>query len=372
MNAEAPNPPSAAPRRINLLVLPNFTLLSLGSLLEPMRMANQLAGRELYDWRLVSADGQQVVASDGVRLAVDAAIEDAPPCDLLIVAGGWDITASFTDAHLDYLRQQASQGLRLGAVCTGTYVLAAAGLMDGHPCSIHWENMASLHEQHPLVLCTNQLFTITDQRVTSSGGTAPLDMMLNLIAGEHGVSLSNAISQMFVIDRIRSDTEHQKVPLKVTTGLAPQKLMEAVGLMEANIEEPISLQELSELLGVSRRQLERLFKGNLNCSPCRYYMRVRLHRARQLLKQTTLSIIEIALLCGFVSTPHFSKCYRSHLGISPRQERRQVCAAAQSGTAHAEGAAPTSSANAVGSATRPGCRLVRTEPSFGAVALEQA
>ena len=128
---------------------------------------------------------------------------------------------------------------------------------------------------------------------------------------------------MFVQDRIRTESEYQKVPLKLTTGMVPPKLVEAASLMESNIEEPISLEDLAGLLQISRRQLERLFKQNLNCSPSRYYMRVRLYRARQLLKQTTLSIVEIAMLCGFSSTPHFSKCYRLHLGLSPRQERTQ-------------------------------------------------
>lgn len=345
----AMNRPGAPARRISLLLLPNFTLLSLGALLDPMRMANQLAGRELYDWRLVSEDGMPVSASDGVQMAVDASMAQGPACDLLIVVGGWDITGSITQGHLGYLRRLDSQGVRLGGVCTGTYALAEAGLMDGHQCSIHWETMAALHERHPLARCTNQLFTITEKRVTSSGGTAPMDMMLNLIAWDHGISLSNAISQMFVLDRIRAESDYQKVPLKLATGVAPQKLIEATNLMEANIEEPISLQEMADLLGISRRQLERLFKSNLNASPCRYYMRVRLHRARQLLRQTTLSIIEVALMCGFVSTPHFSKCYRSLLGISPRQERMQQ--------------RPPPAGD--------GCRrLICAEPSFGAVPLD--
>lgn len=337
-------------RQINLLLLPNFTLLSLGSVIDPMRMANQLAGQELYDWCIVTEKGEPVTSSDGVQVMGDTSMAKAPPCEMLLVMGGWGIAESFTDGHLQFLRKLDGKGVKLGAACTGTYVLAEAGLMDHHPCSIHWETLTALQERHPLALCSNRLFTVTDTRVTSSGGTAPLDMMINLIRQDYGAALGNAISEMFVLDRIRSDTEFQKVPLKLTTGKAPAKLIEATNLMEANIEEPLALEQIASMLEISRRQLERLFKGNLDCPPSRYYMRVRLQRARQLLKQTTLSIIDIALQCGFVSTPHFSKCYRAYLGLSPRQERAEQKPGQQT------------------EAHKPP-RLVATEPSFAKIHL---
>ena len=353
------NPEGGGPRRVNLLLLPNFTMLALCSVVDPMRLANQLAGRELYDWSIVTEDGQPVASSGGVKTMADTSIQHAPSCGMLMVVGGWDIAANFTENHLKFLRQLDQQGVRLAGVCTGAYVLAEAGLMDGYKCSTHWENMAVLQERHPLVECNNQLFTITGNRVTSSGGTAALDMMINLVGKDHGMSLANAISQMFILDRIRTESDHQKVPLKLATGMAaPPKLVEATELMEANIEEPISLEELSKMLDISRRQLERLFKNNLNCPPSRYYLRVRLFRARQLLKQTTLPIIDIASLCGFVSTPHFSKCYRTHLGIPPRLERapRAVHGEIRSGAARTSDGGPR--------------RLIdTTEPSFGSISI---
>jgi transcriptional regulator GlxA family with amidase domain len=316
-----PGKPEAVPTSIGFLLLNEYTMISLVSAIDPLRMANQISGKTLYTWALITEDGQPVGASDGIHNIPDAAISDAPYFDALIVVGGVDVTRNTTEAQLQWLRKLDSRGVQLGGICTGAYCLAEARLMDGRECSVHWECMAMLHELHPEVVCNNHLFTVERERVTSSGGTAPLDMMLNVISRRHGISLANAISEMFILDRIRDPNDRQKIPLKYTMGLAPPKLVEATTLMEANIEETILLEELAGLLSISRRQLERLFKSNLDCSPSRYYMRLRLDRARQLLKQTSLSIIEVASLCGFVSTPHFSKCYRTYLGITPREER---------------------------------------------------
>jgi transcriptional regulator GlxA family with amidase domain len=306
---------------IGFLLLRNYTMISLACAVEPLRMANQLSGESLYTWTLVTEDGEPVAASDGILSLPDVAMHEAPIFDALIVVGGVDISHSYTRGQLQWLRKLDTAGVQLGGICTGAFVLAQAGLMDGHECSVHWECMATLQELHPEVLCNRHLFTVDRERLTSTGGVAPLDMMLNIICRAHGLSMGNAISEMYVLDRIRDENDNQKVPLKYSRGVVPPKLIEATTLMEANIEEPIPLEELAGLLSISRRQLERMFKSNLECSPSRYYLRLRLYRARQLLKQTSLSIIEVASLCGFVSTPHFSKCYRTHLGVTPREER---------------------------------------------------
>ncbi|WP_157957121.1 GlxA family transcriptional regulator, partial [Salinicola salarius] len=171
---------------------------------------------------------------------------------------------------------------------------------------------------------STRLFSIDRDRFTASGGTAPLDMMLNMIGRDHGRELSAAISEMFIYERVRGEEDQQRVPLKHVLGTTQPKLLEIVALMEANIEEPIELDELASYVDVSRRQLERLFQRHLHCSPSRYYLKLRLTRARQLLKQTPLPIIEIASACGFVSTPHFSKCYREYFGTPPREDRGET------------------------------------------------
>jgi transcriptional regulator GlxA family with amidase domain len=251
----------------------------------------------------------------------DAGLDNAPALNAVIVCGGIDIQHSVTREHLHWLQSQARQGRQLGAVCTGSWALAKAGLLDGYDCSVHWECLASMQEAFPRAAITTRLFSIDRNRNTATGGTAPLDMMLHLIAREHGRELAAAISEMFICERIRNEQDHQRVPLKHVLGTNQPKLQEIVALMEANLEEPIDLDELACYVDVSRRQLERLFQKYLHCSPSRYYLKLRLIRARQLLKQTTMSIIEVAAVCGFVSTPHFSKCYREYFGIPPSNER---------------------------------------------------
>jgi transcriptional regulator GlxA family with amidase domain len=306
---------------IGFLLLKNYTLVSLATAVEPLRMANLLAATRFYSWMMITQDGNPVAASDGILIIPDWAIDSAPKMDLLIVVGGEDVANSFTPEQLRWLRKLDKEGVRLGGVCTGAYVLAEAKLLDGCECSVHWDCMPALLERHPRVICNNHLFTVDQQRFTCSGGIAPLDMMLHIIRSDHGSSLAKEISEMFILDRIRDQTDNQKVPHKYVGGITPAKLIEATTLMEANIEEPIPLKELAGLLDTSRRQMERLFKKHLDCSPSRYYLRMRLYRARQLLKQTALSTIEIASMCGFISTPHFSKCYRSHFDVPPTEER---------------------------------------------------
>ncbi|PAU59923.1 GlxA family transcriptional regulator [Pseudomonas sp. PICF141] len=306
---------------IGFLLLDQFTLISLASAIEPLRMANQLTGQELYRWHTFSLGGERVWASDGMPITPDAAINNAPVLDTVIVCGGIGIQSAVTREHITWLRAQARRAKRIGGVCTGSWALAQAGLLDGFDCSVHWEFLAAMQEAFPRVNLSSSLFTLDRDRFTSSGGTAPMDMMLHLISRDHGHELSAAISDMFVYERIRNEQDHQRVPLKHMLGTHQPKLQEIVALMEANLEEPIDLDELANYVSLSRRQLERLFQKYLHSSPSRYYLKLRLIRARQLLKQTPISIVELSVVCGFVSTPHFSKCYREYFGIPPSDER---------------------------------------------------
>lgn len=324
MNTPVVNPITSL--RYGFLLLPRYSMIALSSVIEPLRMANQLRGRSLYEWMVLTADGQPVSASNGLEIAPDASVDGAGRLDILFVCGGLDVRLASDRKIQNWLRRLARRHIPLGGLCTGSYVLARAGLLDDYRATIHWEHIAGMREEFPRIISTDELFVMDRDRYTCSGGIAPLDMMLTLISQQQGIELAAGISEEFIHDRIRTVDDHQRDPLKLRIGLGQPKLVDAVSLMEANIEEPIPLDELARYVDVSRRQLERLFKKYLNCVPTRYYLNLRLTRARQLLLQTDMSIASIAMTCGFISAPHFSKCYRDLYGRAPSHERRPAIA----------------------------------------------
>jgi len=313
----------AQPREVVFALIPDYSFIAFSSAVEPLRMANRIRGEALYRWRVVSAGGAPVASSNGLVVQVDGDFASAENADLVFVCAGERIHTHVDRNCTTWLRRLARRRVPLGAICTGTYLLARADLLGGYRCTIHWENLASLREEYPNVTVTYKLFEIDRDRYTCSGGVAALDMMLNLIEAEHGNPLAAAISEEFICERIRGRNDRQRIPLTHRLGTSQPRLVEAIALMEANVEEPMSLDELSRHVGLSRRQLERLFQKHVHCVPTRYYLELRLGRARQLLLQTSRPIVDIAFACGFVSAPHFSKCYRDRYGIPPRDERRR-------------------------------------------------
>lgn len=311
--------------RIGFLQLPKYSAIAFATAIEPLRMANQLTGKPLYQWPVITLDGVPVLASNGLAHTPNAAIADAGRLDMLIACGGTHIHDACDKRILSWLRQLARQRVVLGAVCTATYVLARAGVLKGHRCTIHWENISSINEelQFPETEFSSELFVIDRDRYTCSGGIAPLDMMLTMIGQQQGRALAEKVSEEFIHERIRNVSDMQRIPLRVHLGASQPKLVAAVSLMEANIEEPLTLDELAAYVKLSRRQLERLFKKYLHCVPTRYYLELRLRRARELLLQTSMPVIDVALACGFSSPPHFSKCYHDLFGQSPTSERRR-------------------------------------------------
>jgi transcriptional regulator GlxA family with amidase domain len=226
------------------------------------------------------------------------------------------------DAELEAaLRQAARNASLLGAVGAGLYPLAQLGLLDGHRAALHWRWQDDFAERFPQVVTSNHLFEWDGERLTACGGLAVLDMLLAMLARDHGAELAGAIAEELVLERIREGNERQRVPLRNRLGATHPKLTQAVLLMEANIEEPLTTDEIAQHVCVSRRQLERIFKQFLNRVPSQYYLELRLNRARQLLQQTSTSIIQIGLSCGFSSGPHFSSAYRNFFGVTPREDR---------------------------------------------------
>jgi AraC family transcriptional regulator, glycine betaine-responsive activator len=209
----------------------------------------------------------------------------------------------------------------MGAVCTGAHILARAGLLDGKRCTIHWENQAAFGEEFPEAELCNLLYVTDEGTFTCAGGTAAADMMLHLIAEDHGPELSSLVADSLVHAPVRGDADEQRLSVPARIGVRHPKLVNIIQTMERNTEDPISPSELARGVNMSTRQLERLFRRYLNRSPKRYYMELRLEKARNLLLQTDMSVINVALACGFTSPSHFSKCYRSHFNRTPYRER---------------------------------------------------
>lgn len=312
------------PSRFGFLLVNDFTLISMSSAVEPLRMANRISGRKYYSWRTIGESGEDVVASDGLSVNAEYSIDDPDvlsDIDIVIVCGGRRIEKNTTEPVIRWLRSVSKRRIALGAICTGTHVLAKAGLLDGYRCSVHWENISSLADMFPNVSVGRSVFTIDRDRLTCSGGTAPVDMMLHLVRRQLGADVSAGVAEQFVYERIRRSSDQQRVPLKHTVGNQSEKLIIAVELMEANIREPISQPELASYVGLSRRQLQRLFQRYLGRTPSAQYLQIRLQRARELLHQSSMGLVEIASLTGFVSSSHFSKCYKVFYGYSPSAER---------------------------------------------------
>lgn len=311
----------AKPRRFVFVLLPQFTMLSFAGAVEPLRIANRMAGRTLYAWALAGEGGGNVTCSNGATFAVGMDLVELGRDDVLLVCGGIDVQAATTRGLVGWLRREARRGVTVGGLCTAAHVLARAGLLDGRKATIHWENQDSFAEEFEDVRLTKSVFVVDGNRITTAGGTASIDLMLALIAEHHGEELASSVADQLIYSSIRTDQDTQRLSIPTRIGVRHPKLSRVIQFMEGAIEDPVSPAQLARDVGLSTRQLERLFRRYLDRSPKRYYMELRLGKARNLLMQTDMSVINVALASGFTSPSHFSKCYRAHYGVTPYRER---------------------------------------------------
>ena len=303
------------------LLLEDYTHLAFSCAVEPLRIANFVSGQPLYKWSLASADGISARCSNGSVTLVDAGLQPLSRVDRLFLVSGLNVQNHTSPEVLNFLRRERVAGTQIGAICSGAYVLAKAGFLNGIDTAIHWEYHDLITEEFPEVSLVRNVFVANQKHITASGGTAAADLMLHLIAKEHGGDLATAVADQMVYNAVREGSAAQRVSLQSRHGMRNAHLARAIHLMEANIEDPCSPFEIADQVGISTRQLERLFGRYLNTSPKRYMMEMRLHRARNLIVQTEQSIAQIAMACGFNSTSHFSKVFRSHYGVSPISHR---------------------------------------------------
>lgn len=319
LQSAPPVPPGV---HFGFLTLENFSMIAFVNAIEVLRMANYISKRPLYRWSVITLDGKPAAASNGLPVTPTLTPEQAGLPDILFVCGGIEIHNAVDEKLFSFLRQAARKGVMLGGLCTGSYALLRAGLVNGYRCAIHWENMSALREEFSKVVFTDGLFAVDRDRFTCSGGTAPIDMMLHLTAERHGKTLAKEISAQFILERVRGADHHQHIPIAARLGFSRKELIRAGALMEAHIEDPLPMDRVAAEVGLSPRQLQRMFKDYMNMSPIQHYLQLRLRRARELLLQTNMSIMNITVACGFQSSCHFSKSYRAQFGQAPSNERR--------------------------------------------------
>ncbi len=314
------------PQHYGFLVVPNFPLVPYSAAIETLRMANQISKRKLYSWETISIDGSTVSARCGLKVIPNNSVQSNSEFEAVFVCGGLHIRSAWSTKLGEWLRLLDRKKIALGSLSTGSYLLARAGVLDGYRCAIHWDRLAATREDFPQLVITDAIFEIDRGRYTCAGGTAAIDMMVQLIAQEHGEQLAIDICDLLIVDRMRYTHDRQHIPLQHEVGTSQPKLTEAAKLMAANIEEPLSPDELAGYVSISRRQLERLFRAHLACTPTQYYSKLRLNEARRLLMQTEKSILQVSISCGFASAAHFSKCYREAFGLPPRTDRQRLSA----------------------------------------------
>ena len=311
---------TTAARRFVFILLDKFTMISFAGAIEPLRLANRVSGETLYTW-VLCGEGAEKSCSNGATFRLDMGLEEMDREDTILVCGGLDVQRTTTKGIVSWLRREARRGVTIAGICTGGHALAKAGLLDGKKATIHWENQDGFSEEFEDVKLTKSVYVMDGNRWTTAGGISSLDLMLKIIAADHGEDLANTVADQLIYSTIRTDQDTQRLSIPTRIGVRHPKLSQVIQMMEGNIEDPMSPADLAEEVGMSTRQLERLFRRYLNRSPKRYYMELRLQKARNLLMQTDMSVINVALACGFASPSHFSKCYRSHYNTTPYRER---------------------------------------------------
>ncbi|WP_037313296.1 GlxA family transcriptional regulator [Ruegeria halocynthiae] len=315
-------PYDGPPKSFYFLLLPNTTMLAFSAAIEPLRISNQLARKQLFEWYVLTPDGAPVACSNGIRIQADHPMQDLNKGAYTFVCSGTEPMTSFDAGVLNWIRKQKAHGCDFGGICTGAFALAKAGLIGDRKFTVHWENRPGFCENFTTMVPTQNLYEIDGKLRTCGGGHASTDMMLEVIEEMFGNALALSVSEMCLHRRAGESGSTQVSPVSALLGTRNAKLIEAVQIMRNHIESPLSLESVADLANLSRRHMERLFRQHTNMSPGRYYNNLRLDRAFALLNETDLSVSEIAFASGFSSADRLSVHFRGRYRVSPHNFRR--------------------------------------------------
>lgn len=316
-------PEPAATRDFYFLMLPKMTMLAFSAAVEPLRIANQLTGKCLYRWYLLSEDGQPVRCSNGVSIVVDGGLTETRAGDTVFVCSGVDGYLAAAPRTISWLRDQARHGRNVGGLCTGAFSLARAGLLGDRRFTLHWENQPAFEEIFPELPITNQIYCRDGQVITCGGGNAGIDLMVSLIEEDHGTGLATKVAEMCLHGMPRGESNKQRLSIAAELGVRHPKLSAILNDMRAGFAEDLDVEQLAEKHGLSRRQMERLFHDRLNSSPAAKLRDIRVDQAHSLISETDMSMMEIAVACGFQSQAALRKAYRQRFGVVPSHKLRR-------------------------------------------------
>lgn len=310
------------PRDYYFLLLPKLTLLAFTSALEPLRVANQVTGRELYRWYVMTEDGAPVSCSCGVTITPDMPLRDVPRHAAAFVCGGIEPLESTSARASAWISKQRAFGAQIGGICTGAFALARAGLLTGRRFTLHWENQPAFMETFLDLTPTENLYENDNGLITCGGGSAATDMMLAVIEADFGPELATITADMCLHNRAENRAVPQRSAYASAIGSRNPRLIAAVEFMRAHLEDPVDMADVAGHIGLSRRQLERLFRRYISVTPAQFYLDLRVTRAHALLNETNMTVAQIAAATGFTSSSQLSQRFRKRYGKSPSAYRK--------------------------------------------------
>ncbi|MER9136113.1 GlxA family transcriptional regulator [Mesorhizobium sp. M0830] len=322
---------SGEPHEIAVLVLQGFSHLALHAYIEPFRIANTVSRLPLFRWRIAGIDGQAVLGANGLSIPVDVTVKEltaggSNSCRLnqFAIVAGEPVDNQMTPQLNAFLRLLARRGVSISAVGTATWLLAQTGLLTDTRCTIHWSRLAAFSEIFHKPRIRDSLFVRDGQYSSCAGELAAFDLAVDLIASHAGAYIAQEVCRHATVEGQRSGSNRQTGPSGLAFAGVCDKLAMAMRIMEENVEIPLLMGDIADRVGISRRQLERLFATHINQPPARHYLRIRVDQAKRLIEGTRMPIIDIAVACGFMSASHFAKCFRIINGLSPQECRAMV------------------------------------------------
>ncbi|MEQ8339735.1 MAG: GlxA family transcriptional regulator [Marinovum algicola] len=312
---------------LGFLIFPGFPMSCLTSAIEPLRAANEISGQAAFDWKLIGETGARVESSAHIWFDPDRALTDDLELDYLFLLSGPLARFETPRPSNGRLRSLSRHGVRVGGVSGGVFPLARSGLLAGHRCSVHWCYAAAFAAEFPDHPVEDDVIIIDRDRLTVSGAAAVFDLMLGLIDARLGEEVTTEVACWFQHPLMRGQGVRQKVPTlrrESTSDMLPPSVAEAIRIFGDHIEDPVNVDDVAQLVGLSPRQLERNFKTATGQSPSRYYRNLRMNAARQLVLYSNDSMARIAAAVGYGATAPLVRQYRRAFGATPQQDRQKI------------------------------------------------